>query len=305
MLYLLVSTILTVTLLFVRGWTISQSFETFFDGQFGIGSYYSLLNAVILFNFYAVLAIVLLRLWSFILNRISDRLTRTTLNSLRVLGRMTIIPFCAIAYLNISVPAFQGTLLGVAALFGAAIGFASTTIVSNIFAGMYLLAMRPFRIRDYILLPNLKLEGRVREVKINYTILDLPTGTMLVIPNNILLSQQIINTRKTRTITMSNGRSETKRVYIYPQIWGVNSDDMHRWSKDAIEMTGKEFENALMEPVSWFVLSRARFDTYYQVNIPVEDSWTLLDLTGDFMIALSRNYDIVKEKHYASQSETS
>jgi len=85
--------------------------------------------------------------------------------------------------------------------------------------------------------------------------------------------------------------------------WGVNTDDKHRWSRDAIERTGKDFEADLTEPVSWFVLSQSRFDRFYQVNIPVEVSRTLLNLTGEFMIALSENYDTIKDEYARQQTQ--
>ena len=310
--YLIISTLVVLAILIIRVLSIEHEalydeptllaiFEMNFDSQFGSGSLFTLLNAILLFNFYLILAIVLLRLWGFVLVRISPHMTRTTLNTIRVIGRMIIIPFCAIAYLN-TFPAFQGTLVSVAALFGAAIGFASTTTISNLLAGFYLMLARPFLIRDYIIIPNMKLEGVVREININYTTLDLPTGTTAMISNNSLLKEHIINTREIKLEKDKYGRDIPKIYYVYPQVWGVNSDEKHVWAEEAINMTIEQFKDRVFAPITWFVLSRARLDRMYQVSLPVERAKFLLDLTGDFMSALSDNYDIVKQKYSIKES---
>ncbi|MFW9906179.1 MAG: mechanosensitive ion channel domain-containing protein, partial [Candidatus Thorarchaeota archaeon] len=58
--------------------------------------------------------------------------------------------------------------IGAAALLGTALGFASSTILGYFPSGLYLLVTSPFSVGDYILLPDLKIEGIIEEVSITY-----------------------------------------------------------------------------------------------------------------------------------------
>lgn len=257
------------------------------------GTYDAFFDIVVLLLIWILIAIILLLIWSSILEALSARMTRTVINTLRVLGRMLIIPFCIIAFLN-NFPAFQGTLLGISAILGTAIGFASTTTMGNFLAGLYIMAARPFLIGDYIILPDAKIEGRVKEITVNYTKITLPTGNTILISNSRFLTQSIINTRTTEDTLVL--RRDSKRRFVYPLMWGANSDEKSTRSIEAIEKTGKDYINKLLEPISWFVYSRNRLDTTYQINLVSDSASKLLDLTGDFLSDLVKNYDEIKEK---------
>jgi small-conductance mechanosensitive channel len=257
------------------------------------GTYNALFNIAVLLLIWILIAIILLLIWSSILEALSARMTKTVINTLRVLGRMLIIPFCIIAFLN-NFPAFQGTLLGISAILGTAIGFASTTTMGNFLAGLYIMAARPFLIGDYIILPDTKIEGRVKEITVNYTKITLPTGNTILISNSRFLTQSIINTRTTEDTLVL--RRDSKRRFVYPLMWGANSDEKSTRSIEAIEKTGNDYINKLLEPISWFVYSRNRLDTTYQINLVSDSASKLLDLTGDFLSDLVKNYDELKEK---------
>ncbi|MFX1282679.1 MAG: mechanosensitive ion channel family protein [Promethearchaeota archaeon] len=240
------------------------------------------------------IVIILLLIWSSILEALTPRMTKTVINTLRVLGRMIIIPFCIIAYLN-NFPGFEGTLLGISAILGTAIGFASTTTMGNFLAGLYIMATRPFLIGDYIILPDSKVEGRVKEITVNYTKITLPTGNTIFVSNSKFLGQSIINTRTTEDqLILKKGQ---KKRFVYPLMWGANSDEKHAWAVEAIEKTGEEFKERLTEPITWYVYSRTRLDIIHQVNIVSDSATKLLDLTGEFMTALTRNYDEIRDKY--------
>ncbi len=241
-----------------------------------------------------LVAAILTMIWGIILEAISPKMTKTVLNTLRVLGRMIIIPFCIIAFLN-NFPAFQGTLLGVSAILGTAIGFASTNTIGNFLSGLYIMAARPFLIGDYIVLPDSKQEGRVKEITINYTKITLPTGNTILIPNNKFLGQSIINTRTSEDQLILS--KNAKRRFSYPLFWATNADEKHQWSVEAIEKTGEEYSNKLMEPISWYVYSRNRLDKTYQISVISDSATKLLNITSDFMTSLTANYDFIKEKY--------
>jgi small-conductance mechanosensitive channel len=267
--------------------------RTEIDNLTEAGTYDAFFDLAVLILIWILIAIILLLIWSSILEALSARMTKTVINTLNVLGRMLIIPFCIIAFLN-NFPAFQGTLLGISAILGTAIGFASTTTMGNFLAGLYIMAARPFLIGDYIILPDTKIEGRVKEITVNYTKITLPTGNTILISNSRFLTQSIINTRTTEDTLVL--RRDSKRRFVYPLMWGANSDEKSSRSIEAIEKTGKDYINRLLEPISWFVYSRNRLDTTYQINLISDSASKLLDLTGDFLSDLVKNYDELKEK---------
>ena len=81
--------------------------------------------------------------------------------------------------------------LGISALTGAAIGFASTQTVGNFLAGLYIMISRPFMVRDYVKIGDV--EGEVREITINYTKIYTPTYNITEIPNRKVLDSIILN----------------------------------------------------------------------------------------------------------------
>jgi small-conductance mechanosensitive channel len=81
--------------------------------------------------------------------------------------------------------------IGISALTGAAIGFASTQTVGNFLAGLYLMVSRPFMVRDYVKIGDV--EGEVREITINYTKIYTPTYNITEIPNRKVLDSIILN----------------------------------------------------------------------------------------------------------------
>ena len=81
--------------------------------------------------------------------------------------------------------------IGISALTGAAIGFASTQTVGNFLAGLYIMVSRPFMVRDYVKIGDV--EGEVKEITINYTKIYTPTYNITEIPNRKVLDSIILN----------------------------------------------------------------------------------------------------------------
>ena len=88
--------------------------------------------------------------------------------------------------------------IGISALTGAAIGFASTQTVGNFLAGLYIMMSRPFMVRDYVKIGDV--EGEVREITINYTKIYTPTYNITEIPNRKVLDSTILNYSGKRNI---------------------------------------------------------------------------------------------------------
>ncbi len=282
---------------------IRNLFNQYLQAKLGL-EYFDFLTIYILsFLIYFVLAALLLTLWNSVLKTIKDKLSPTILNSFKILGQIIIIPFFIVAYLN-QFPAFSGTLVGIAALLGTAIGFSSTKTIGNLIAGIYIILSRPFDILDYIILPGLNTEGVVREISINYTIIDTPEGNTVIMANSKLIDATIINIRHVEKeeinlkdkldLKKAFKKTEETKTYVYPQLWAVDGNDKHAPCVKAIEKTRKKFEKNLAAPISWFILKRERLNRTYQINLAVKDPYLLLDLTGDFLNELEANYDEVK-----------
>jgi len=112
------------------------------------------------------------------------------INILKLVARLIVAASGVVAI--ISLFGFPTDLfLGISALTGAAIGFASTQTVGNFLAGLYLMVSRPFMVRDYVKIGDV--EGEVKEITINYTKIYTPTYNITEIPNRKVLDSTILN----------------------------------------------------------------------------------------------------------------
>jgi small-conductance mechanosensitive channel len=92
---------------------------------------------------------------------------------------------------------FDRSLASVVAALGVgslAIGLAAQQALSNMIAGLVLIADRPFRIGDRVRLPGVDI-GRVEEMGLRSTHLRLGDGNLLIVPNADLVAARITNYR--------------------------------------------------------------------------------------------------------------
>lgn len=83
------------------------------------------------------------------------------------------------------------TLLGTLGLTSVAIGFSLKDILSNYISGVILLAARPFRIQDQIVVGDY--EGTVVQIQLRATTMRTYDGRLVYIPNQIVFQSSIIN----------------------------------------------------------------------------------------------------------------
>lgn len=97
------------------------------------------------------------------------------------------------------------TLLGSAAL---AIGLSLQGSLSNFAGSLIILLTHPFRLNDYIILPDGK-EGYVRDIGLVYTMLETFNGEIISIPNGTLANTTITNVtvKPVRKLVISVGVS--------------------------------------------------------------------------------------------------
>jgi small conductance mechanosensitive channel len=83
------------------------------------------------------------------------------------------------------------TLLGTLGLTSVAIGFSLRDVLSNYLSGIILLASRPFRLGDQIVIQNF--EGTVTQIQLRATTIKTYDGRIVSIPNQEVFSTIIIN----------------------------------------------------------------------------------------------------------------
>ena len=255
--------------------------------------------------FVILLIIVIWLIWGFLLNRIKSNLTPTQHNALRTLGRATIL-LLGLLWLG-----GNELFVGAAALLGTAIGFASSSTIGNFISGLYLLVTNPFSVGDYVILPNLKVEGIVEEISINYTNILTPEGVHVLITNQKLLGTIIKNTEITipsesldkGTITWKDhegdkfdsvddvvdilkgmrtkfANQKDQKYYLYPLEVNVNADK-YKYShvSKSLDTASSEFNSRTVTEITWFMKSRSLF----QLNLIVANPYIIFDLKSDIL----------------------
>lgn len=122
-------------------------------------------------------------------------------------------------------------LLGALGLTSVAIGFSLKDVLSNYISGVILLAARPFRINDQVVIDNY--EGTITQIQLRATTLKTYDGRLVYIPNQEVFQASIIN----------NTASLRRRSFI---IVGIDySADINQVKQIIYQVLGnlKEVEN--------------------------------------------------------------
>ena len=241
----------------------------------------------------------------FLIRKIQGKLTPSQNNALKTLGRATILLF---GILWIGGNEF---FIGAAALLGTAIGFASSSTIGNFISGLYLLLTNPFSVGDYVMLPNLKAEGIIEEISINYTNILTPEGIHIIIANQKLLGTIIKNTEITipqeavdkGKITWKDHENDSfdsvddvvdilrgfrtkfaniqdQKYYLYPLEVKLNPDKyLHSQIKIVLADSCKEFSSRTDSEISWFMKDRST----YQLNLILANPYAIFDLKSDIL----------------------
>ena len=99
----------------------------------------------------------------------------------------------AIGYLGFQTSAISAAILSI----GTAIGLALQGSLSNFAGGIIVVALRPYKIGDYIAVDNV--EGTVTEITLFYTYLTTPDNKVIILPNSKTSNNAIINYSKNKT----------------------------------------------------------------------------------------------------------
>ena len=117
-----------------------------------------------------------------------QRIPVEAMNGIKILVRLIVVLLIIIALLNY-IPGFTSYLLAISSITGIIVGFASTQVVSQIVAGIYLLISRPLKVNDLVRINGN--DGLIIEVGLNFTTMQKFNGSIVKIPNKTILDAEI------------------------------------------------------------------------------------------------------------------
>jgi len=181
--------------------------------------------------------------------------------------------------------------IGVSALTGAAIGFASTQTVGNFLAGLYIMMSRPFMVRDYVKIGNI--EGEVREITINYTKIYTPTYNITEIPNRKVLDSTILNYSGKRDII------DYSFQMGFPHLENVtNTELIEECIMPVLEKSYKKYKSVLPKKpeVSMFKMDRLERGFMIRMFFPEGKIDTFYNIQPELMQNIVNRWDAYKAK---------
>lgn len=168
-----------------------------------------------------------------------------------------------------------GALLGALGLTSVAIGFSLKDVLSNYISGVILLAARPFRINDQVVIEDY--EGTITQIQLRATTMKTYDGRVVYIPNQEVFQASIIN----------NTASPRRRSSVMVGIdYGENID---RARREILEALGK-ISQVETEPAPDVLVSELAAST---VNLEVR-FWVDSRRSG-FLATTSKVAQTVKE----------
>ncbi|UAJ74213.1 mechanosensitive ion channel family protein [Synechocystis sp. PCC 7339] len=175
------------------------------------------------------------------------------------------------------------TLLGTLGLTSVAIGFSLKDILSNYISGVILLAARPFRIQDQIVVGDY--EGTVVQIQLRATTMRTYDGRLVYIPNQVVFQSSIIN----------NTASPMRRSDV---MVGVDYDSDLNQVKTLIEEVFRSIEGIQLEPAPMILVHELAAST---INLKVR--FWVDSRQQSFLQVTSTVTQAVKEKLASAQIE--
>lgn len=155
-----------------------------------------------------------------------SRAARTRLSLIRRLVFVTIILIGVAVALSqfAEIRRLATGILASTAVLGLIIGFAARPVIGNFVAGVLMAVRQPIRIGDLISIGE-DVHGRVADIALTYTSVDRGDGSMLVIPNEKVVTETVVN-----------HSSGNRRAPATVQVWVRPDSDLTR-ARSALEGT--------------------------------------------------------------------
>lgn len=263
---------------------IIQNFSTFLESYSFLGID---LQTILLAVVTVTVAFILERLITRYLARFSKRahLAPSVRNSLILTFRILIL-IGAIASIIRAGGLPTEWLVAFSTIGGAAVGLASSKSIGNFVAGFYLLAVRPFKVGDYVRVGSV--EGIVQEVTINYTKI-LTFGENVVSISNL----QIMDRDVTNYLYQSD---ELGSLYCYSFEIGfdhsVSADKLAKIFKEVFE----KYVHMLPKMPNYMLIRSDAFSRVYVVYLYVNASEDIFVLRPRIAEELFKCWDMERTK---------
>jgi len=237
---------------------------------------------------YAVLVVVALTIEKLATKKVRRAVEQLKLppdagNAIILTIRVSVLVAACIVALSIGgIP--SSWLVGLSALGGTAIGFASTRTIGNLVSGIYIMVSRPFRIGDYVRIGNV--EGEVLEISMNYTKLKAPDGSVLLLSNQKVLESNVMNFS-----AQVNGKKLIRYSFSMGFDHSVPSDRLEEAIREALE----EWKAKLPMGPDFFLARCDRLSREYVLTFCVEDVSELWPTRDGIMRSVLKAWEALKE----------
>lgn len=104
-----------------------------------------------------------------------------------LVGLFIAVVFSEVKYLR----SFAGALLASGGIVAVVIGLASQQAASNLINGAMILAYKPYKVGDYIVLKSKNVSGTVIDISLRHSIIETIEKTQMIVPNEVM-NQEII-----------------------------------------------------------------------------------------------------------------
>ncbi|HUX98699.1 MAG TPA: mechanosensitive ion channel domain-containing protein [Candidatus Deferrimicrobium sp.] len=223
-----------------------------------------LLLAVIVFGI-----LIIYKIFTFLINRATrtGRIPIDIENGLKILIRLIVVIVIVILVMTYTQLPSEITL-GISAIIGTMIGFASIQAVQNFISGVYIIITHPFGVNDLVAIGPF--EGIVTEISLNYTKLITTSGRRMLISNRNVLNSVLVNFTKTGKITPEHEKSTLKlmkhiiagkEITHYAFSLELLRDNPKK-VKDALEQTAVEWESKLGYKPQYMLWGLTNFAIY-------------------------------------------
>jgi small-conductance mechanosensitive channel len=142
---------------------------------------------------------------------------------------------------------------------GAAVGFASTKTIGNFVAGLYLFAIRPFRVGDFVRIGTV--EGIVEEITINYTKVRTIGNNIVSVANLQVMDRDITS--------FSYDSEETDGLYCYTFETGFDHSVSTIKIEEIFNATFEEYTGSCPRRPSYMLTRSDAFARVYTVYLYV------------------------------------
>jgi small-conductance mechanosensitive channel len=152
------------------------------------------LDFIFKYGYVAIIIVIILVIYRIIMLSVrrgarKQNVPLEAINGIKIAIRLVMIILIIIALLTY-IPGSASYLISISSITGLIIGFASTQVVSQFIAGIYLLFSRPFKVNDLVKINNI--DGLIQEIGLNFTTLQKFSGTIVKIPNKTILDADVL-----------------------------------------------------------------------------------------------------------------